>query len=646
MDLLNEETYRKLFYYDEPKKLPFIKKLKTTIKCDKQIIFNIFPILKWLPKYKKTDLVSDIIAGLTVGVMHIPQGMAYALLGGVPPVVGIYTAFFPVLIYIFMGTSHHVSMGTFAVVSMMVGKSVDEYAFVPETNSTIYYLEEPSKLTPIDVASALCLVVGFWQLALSFLRLGSLSVLLSQTLVSGFTAGAAVHVLTSQIKNLLGIKAQRYSGSFQILYRYVDILSNLSTANVTSVILSLSFIMLLVTFNEFVKPFMQKKLKKNIQFPIELLVVILGTLLSMFLKLKENYGVVIVEYVPKGLPYPTVPHLNILPNLLTDGLIIAIVAVCINISMASIFAQKKGYEIDGNQEILASGVGNIFSSFFSCMPYAVSLSRSLVQVTAGGVTQITSAISAFSLVFVLLFIGPYFEPLPYCVLSTIIVVALKGMFVQIKEVPGIFKTCKLEGLVWVSTFLSVIIFDISYGLGVGLIASAGSLLYKCKKFQIISLGSIPNTKTYLDLNRYKKSQIVNNVIILRVVGGIHFANSNDVKTSLLKTYINMYKNMSLTFANEEKLKKNRPMVLDLSRVPFIDSSAIKCFKSLKQDLKIYKSDILLCGCNPGIYSTMEKSNLFIDIPKSFIFHDLHDAVEYGKILEKKFDEIGEFIIKF
>lgn len=643
LDPLNEERFRQLYMYKPSEEKSIFHRIKENVMCDKNTVLKSFPILNWLPKYKKTDLISDAIAGVTVGVMHIPQGMAYALLGGVPPVIGIYMAFFPVLVYIILGTSRHASMGTFAVVSMMVGKCVDQYA---QTNSTTRDHEKPFNLTSVEVGTAVCLIVGIWQVILSIFRLGSLSVLLSQTLVSGFTTGAAVHVLTSQIRNLLGIEAKRNSGPFKIIYSYIDLFVSLPNLNVAATILSVSFIILLVTFNELVKPYLQKKFNSTIPFPIELLVVIAGTLLSMFLNVKERYGVKIVDSVPKGLPPPKVPPLYLLPELLTDGLIIAIVAISINISMSSIFAQKMGYEIDGNQEILASGVGNIFASFFSCMPFAASLSRSLVQVSVGGKSQLTSAFSSLLLVFILLFVGPYFEPLPYCVLSTIIVVALKGMFMQMKNVPSIFRKSKIDGFTWVVTFLSVVVLDITYGLGIGLLISVASLIFQCQNFKIVTLGYIPDTKTYADIKHFKKAQYFNNILILQIVGGLHFANCNSARKKLLTSFNKFHKDIRLSFLKEEKQKNSNTLIIDFSCVPFVDPAATESLKSIKEELKSYQADLLISGCQPSVYDALDRYNLFNDFSKFLAFRNLDDAVKHAKLQDNNVKEHGEIYVRF
>nr|CAD7264974.1 unnamed protein product [Timema shepardi] len=456
--------------------------------------------------------------------MHIPQGMAYALLGGVPPIVGIYMAFFPVLMYFFMGTSRHISMGTFAVVCMMTSKSVilyssadepfdfpfntslfDENSSQPLLVGTAANMSSSPSYTPIQVATAVCFVVGIWQLVLGIFRLGVVSVLLSDTLVSGFTTGASVHVLSTQVVNLLGVNIPRHSGPLKVVYIFIDIFKNIQTANLVAIGISAITITILACYNEFLKPRVSKKLP--IPIPMELMAVVAGTLVSMFTHLKENYGVKVVGGIPTGLPIPAHPPWALIPKILVDGLVIAIVAFSVNMSMASILARKRNYSVDANQELIASGCSNIFGSFFSCIPFAASLSRSLIQESVGGETQIASVVSCGLLLFVLLLIGPFFQPLPNCVLASIVVVALKGMFMQVKDLPRAWRLSPFDGMVWLVTFLSVVLLDIDYGLGIGVALSLLCVIIMGQRPKVCRLGHVPSTNIYLDITRYQASAI-------------------------------------------------------------------------------------------------------------------------------------------
>ncbi|KAG8239970.1 hypothetical protein J437_LFUL018567 [Ladona fulva] len=203
------------------------------------------------------------------------------------------------------------------------------------------------------------------------------------------------------------------------------------------------------------------------------------------------------------LPAPSLPAFPLVPKVLVPALVISIIAFSITISMASIFARKLNYEIDGTQELLASGVSNIFGSFFMCLPFAASLSRSLIQEDVGGKTQIASIISCLFLLLVLLWIGPFFEPLPNCVLAGIVLVSLKGMFVQIKDVFSIWHRSKMDGLVWLLTFFGVVVIDIDIGLAIGIALSILTVVMLGQKVKIFVFGNIPGTDIYLDVSRYK-----------------------------------------------------------------------------------------------------------------------------------------------
>lgn len=364
----------------------------------KGIVYDLCPVLRWLPEYQvHKNLTGDIISGITVAVMHIPQGMAYGLLAGVDPIVGLYMAFFPTLIYFLFGTSRHISMGTFAVISLMTSKIVGTYSDpnygMPAVNTTSPVAEvEVYMYTPFQVAMAVTMMTGFFQLLMCFLRLGALSSLLSESLVNGFTTAAAIHVMVSQLKDLLGVAIPRHKGAFKIILSLRDICLNLSAANLNAVYVSIAGLVFMVAMNEFLKPWASKRCKFPI--PSELIAVVGFTLFSYFMNLGGDYGVKEVGVIPTGLPTPQMPPLALLRLVAVDSIAVTIVSYSIVMSMALIFARKEQYEVRANQELLAMGLANIFASFFSCIPLACSLSRSLIQHQAGGKTQLASVVSA------------------------------------------------------------------------------------------------------------------------------------------------------------------------------------------------------------------------------------------------------------
>lgn len=251
----------------------------------------------------------------------------------------------------------------------------------------------------------------------------------------------------------------------------------------------------------FTQPLWAKKF--SIPIPIELIVIVVGTLASQYGLLNEDYGVSVVGHIPTGIPNPELPKLSLVPSILVDGFTIALVSYTITLSMGLIFAQKLQYEVDANQELLAMGASNIVGSFFSCMPMCASLSRSVIQQTVGGRTQLTSLVSCGLLLVVLLVVGPFFEPLPKCVLASMIVVALKGMLFQVKDFLQFWKQSKLDAAVWMITFLTVVIVSIDIGLFVGIGLSLATIFILNFKPYTCLLGNVPRTDLYLDINSYK-----------------------------------------------------------------------------------------------------------------------------------------------
>lgn len=621
-------------------------------KCAKKML----PILDWLPKYKwKKDLTSDVISGITVAIMHIPQGIAYAMLGNVPPVIGIYMAFFPVLVYFFLGTSKHNSMGTFAVVCLMTGKVVSEYShpsFFSDVTTNHTNFENGSKFySPTEVATAVTFCVGIIQLLLYFFQLGSISVLLSDSLVSGFTTGAAIQVLTSQIPDLLGITIKKPVGYFVVVKTYMQIVENFSTINWTAITISSITIFILVFNNEIIKPAFEKS--SSVPIPIELFSVVIGTTFSYYMDLKDTYGIKIVGHIPKGLPEMKPPPFELINSIYLDGFIIAIVSFTITYSMALLFAQKLNYKVDPNQELLAQGAGNLVGAHFSCMPFTASLSRSTVQETVGGKTQIASVVSSCLLLVVLLYIGPLFEPLPKSVLAAIIVVALKGMLKQVTHFFNFFKLNKVDGFIWLFTFLTIIFVSIDMGLLIGVVMSLLAILLKEFKPHTCLLGRVPNTDLYLNIDKYKEAKELEQIKIFHYRGALNFAMRNTFTDKLLNALdLDLEKELEyrvklekisekIPCEDEKDFKKRlykiekimskmnvkiKALILDFSSLSYIDSSGVFSLKSTIK--KMNRMEILVClaGVSDPSYERMLKCGLSGPEEKYLYFPTVHDAV--------------------
>ncbi|XP_069945297.1 prestin isoform X2 [Cherax quadricarinatus] len=536
--------------------------VRAWFRCSRRRVWGLvvarLPVLAWLPRYDpRKELFSDFVSGATVGIVQIPQGMAYALLAGLPPITGLYMAFFPVLVYVILGTSRHVSMGTFAIASLMMAKVVGELSsedpggsvsptlsnttleiidndttFLFSTSTTTTHDTQDTQYTPQQIGAILALAVGIWEVSLAVVQMGELyGMFLNDMLISGFTTGVAVHVMTSQIKYLLGISITRYNGPFKIIYTYRDVVDQLTLVNPVVMVVSLSSTVVLVFTNEVIKPRARKYTKLPI--PIELLAVVVGTAVSYLINLENNYHVRVLGDIPTGLPAPSIPPLELLPRVAVDALIIGVVGYTTTLSMAKIFAKRQGYTIDATQELYAQGVSNMFGSFFSCGPMAASLSRSLIQEAVGGASLLTAFISCAFIVIVLLFIGPAFETLPNCVLSTIIVVSMKGLFMQFQDFVSLWVVSRLDALIWFITFNVTVFVDMDYGLMAGLGVSLVVLLARSQRPPTARLGHVPHTDVYLDVNKYQLAVEVAGVSIFQFGGALHFANAEYFRSELL-----------------------------------------------------------------------------------------------------------------
>uniref|UniRef100_A0A8C5QZA8 Solute carrier family 26 member 5 n=1 Tax=Leptobrachium leishanense TaxID=445787 RepID=A0A8C5QZA8_9ANUR len=365
-----------------------------TVKKAKSQLYSFLPILKWLPRYPvKEYLLGDIISGLSTGVMQLPQGLAYALLAAVPPVFGLYSSFYPVFLYTFFGTSRHISIGTFAVISLMIGGvairiAPDEQFQIMNTNSTNGTFNQENvdarDALRVQVAVAITLISGLIQLLLGILRFGFVAIYLTEPLVRGFTTAAAVHVFTSQLKYLLGVNPTRYSGPLSVIYSFVSVFTNIKTTNVAALITGLICVLLLLGTKEINDRF---KNKLPVPIPMEIIVVIISTGISAGMSLKDTYGVDVVGNIPTGFRPPALPDYSLFSAVFVDAVAIAIVGFSMTISMAKIFALKHGYTVSGNQELIALGLCNSIGSFFQTFAVTCSMSRSLVQESTGGNTQ-------------------------------------------------------------------------------------------------------------------------------------------------------------------------------------------------------------------------------------------------------------------
>uniref|UniRef100_A0A803TSY9 Solute carrier family 26 member 4 n=1 Tax=Anolis carolinensis TaxID=28377 RepID=A0A803TSY9_ANOCA len=470
-----EENERRLVV---PKTLR--ERVQKTCSCSKkkaiQVTKTLLPILEWLPKYRvKEWLLSDVISGISTGLVATLQGLAYALLVGVPIGYGLYSAFFPILPYFFLGTSRHISVGPFPVVSLMVGSVV--LSMAPDENFRVL----SSNLTGLNktlidtdardaqrvlISSTVSFLVGIIQLLFGVFQIGFIVRYLADPLVGGFTTAAAFQVLVSQLKIVLNVPTANYNGVLSIIYTLIEIFQNIAKTNIADLIAGLLTIFICMVVKEINDRF---KHKIPVPIPIEVIVTIVATGISYGADLEKKYNAGIVKHIPSGFLPPINPAVGMFGDIIASSFSIAIVAYAIAVSVGKVYATKYDYAIDGNQEFIAFGISNIFSGAFSCFAATTALSRTAVQESTGGKTQVAGIISAAIVLIAIVALGKLLEPLQKSVLAAVVIANLKGMFMQIGDVPRLWRQSKADAMIWVFTCIASIILGLDLGLLAGLV---------------------------------------------------------------------------------------------------------------------------------------------------------------------------------
>lgn len=672
-------------------------------KCKKTCL-TIFPFIRIMRKYDvKSDLINDIISGLTVGIMQLPQGMAYAMLADLPPVVGLYMSFFPPLVYFLFGTSKQISMGTVAVVSLLTGAVVAREtemwrqgtaATTTTTTTTTTTAAAPlstsaaSALTTegvsaggalmgdeeiykIQIATSVAFITGLAQIGMGLCRVGFVTTYMGDSLVSGFTTGAAVHVFTSQVKYALGLKIPRFESLFQIVRTYGAILSNLGKTNIAEMVITLICIIILylvkVQVNQRIKD------KCRIPIPIELIVVVSGTLASHFGEFRARWGIRTVGKIPAGLPEPAIPTFVNVSNYGFECVVIGIVAFAQSVSLAVLMAKKHHYDIDANKELIGYGAGTLFGSFFSCYPIAASVSRSSVQDSAGGRTQLASIFSASLVLIVILFIGPLFEDLPNCCLSAIIMVALRSMFLQVLQLPQLFRVSPYDLAIWVVTFLSVVVLSVDLGLYIGIVFAFFTIVTRSQMASVKTVENVADNDVYKMTDLYTKTEGRKGIRVISYNSPLYYANGDlfmknlfratgakperirkALKRLQMSTTLHSTSNLvvdetmvvelepvgnpsfngpSGKAANGEARdppapKDPRPfrhLVIDCTSMAFIDPVGIKTLKQIIEEYKGIGITVYLGGIRDEVWRTMQAAD-FTSKYSSNIYLTVYDAV--------------------
>lgn len=504
------------------------------------------PILGWGATYRRGDLRSDLAAGVTVGAMLVPQAMAYALLAGLPPEVGLYAATVPVVVYAVFGTSRQLAVGPVAIVSLLTATAL---APIADEGTGAY----------LAAAATLALLVGVVHLVLGVARLGYLVNLLSHSVLVGFTAAAALIIGFSQVKHLLGVSISRTERFHETVIEVAGALgeTHLLTLAVGGAGLATLFLL--------------KRVAPRVPAA---LVVVVGSILAAEVFDLEDRGVSVVGDIPSSLPAFGIPSLDgsVVRSLVTTAFVITLVGFMESIAVAKVYARRHRYDVEPNQELVGLGAANVASGLFGGYPVTGGFSRTAVNDTAGARTPLASIVTAAIVVTTIAVLTPLLRSLPNAALGAIIVMAVVGL-VDIAEMRHI-ATVKRSDLVGLGVaFFATLVLGIELGIVVAVVASMLVVFARMSTPHSAVLGHVAGTTSYRNTSRFPEAETEPGVRIVRIDAALSFVNAANVKKLLLRHA-----------ADVEQGPEPRALVLDASGINDLDATGAEMLTELIDDV--------------------------------------------------------------
>ncbi len=467
---------------------------------------RLLPILTWAPSYERTNLRSDLAAGVTVGAMLVPQAMAYALLAGLPPEVGLYAATIPVIIYALFGSSRQLAVGPVAIVSLL-------------TASALSPLVEEGTAGYVEAAALLALMVGVVHLVLAVGRLGFLVNFLSHSVLVGFTAAAAIIIGFSQVKHLLGISTERKDHFHETV---IEVLDNVADTNTATLVLGVAALTTLLVL---------KRVAPRIPAA---LVVVVGSILAVTALDLESDGVRVVGDIPDSLPAFGLPGFDgsLVADLATTALVITLVGFMESIAVAKVYARRNRYELKPENELVGLGAANVASGVFGGYPVTGGFSRTAVNATAGAKTPLASLITAGIVLAAIAVLTPLFGSLPNAALGAIIIAAVIGL-IDVREMRHIASVKRSDLIGLVVAFVATLALGIELGILVAVVASMLVVFARMSTPHAATLGHVAGTTSYRNVDRFPEAHVIDGVTVLRIDAALSFVNAANVRRMLL-----------------------------------------------------------------------------------------------------------------
>ncbi|KAJ7942995.1 Sulfate transporter 3.3 like [Quillaja saponaria] len=578
---------KEIFFPDDPLRQFKGQPLKRKLILGAQYVF---PILQWGPNYSLKLFKSDIVSGLTIASLAIPQGISYAKLANLPPIVGLYSSFVPPLVYAVLGSSRDLAVGPVSIASLVMGSMLRQE--VSPSKDQVLFLQ---------LAFTSTFFAGLFQASLGLLRLGFIIDFLSKAILIGFMAGAAIIVSLQQLKSLLGIT--HFTKQMDLVSVMTSVFHNTHEWSWQTILMGFCFLVLLLLARHVS---MRKPKLFWVSAGAPLVSVIISTLLVFAFK-AQNHGISVIGKLQEGLNPPSWNMLQFhgthLGLVIKTGLITGILSLTEGIAVGRTFATLKNYQVDGNKEMIAIGFMNIVGSSTSCYVTTGAFSRSAVNHNAGAKTAVSNIVMSVTVMVTLLFLMPLFQYTPNVVLGAIIVTAVVGL-IDIPAAYLIWKIDKFDFIIMLCAFFGVIFISVQDGLAIAVALSIFKILLQVTRPKTVMLGNIPGTDIYRDLHHYKEAVRLPGFLILSIEAPINFANITYLNERILR-WIEEYE-------PEDNIKTHsslRFLILDMSAVSTIDTSGVSLFKDLRKAMENKGVELVLVNPLAEVIEKLQKADV-------------------------------------
>jgi SulP family sulfate permease len=536
----------------------------------RDLLHRYVPITEWLPRYARRDLRSDLSAGLTIGAMLVPQGMAYALLAGLPPEVGLFASIVPVLVYAVFGTSRQLAVGPVATVSLM-------------TAAVIAPMFEQDAAGYLGSAALLALMVGAIHLVLGVGRLGFVVDFLSNSVLVGFTAASAILIAVSQVKHVLGVSIPR---SPALGTTVTELARAIGDTNAATLSIGLASMAVLVAL---------KRISRRL--PSALIVVVASIVAVRVLDLR-SHGVATVGDIPGSIAGFAIPALDggRVGTLASAALAITLVGFMQSIAAAKVYARRHRYDIDANQELIAVGMSNVAAGLFGGFSVTGGFSRTAVNDASGARTQLASIVTALVVLVTVLFFTPLFSALPQAALAAIIIMAVVNL-VDVREIRNIARV-KRSDLIGLSVaFVGTLALSIEVGILIAVVASMLVVFARMSRPHRAALGRIPGTTSYRNLERFPEAEVEDGIRIVRIDAALSFVNAQHVKRVCLGEAAAL-------------VAPPRALVLDCSGINDVDATGVDVLGEIVTEIDEGPATLHLCDVKGPVRDVLRRAGLW------------------------------------